>query len=131
MSNHPKFGLRETLGSVKYLSDRTPEMAFTGRAEGAFAELSKYRDGSIYVGYYSGDSEWDRHMKGDEIVMAIEGSTTIILRRPDGQERIELGPSELVVVPRGTWHRFENSVHLKVMTVTPQPTDHSLEEPGG
>lgn len=36
--------------------------------------------------------------------MSIEGSTTVV-------------------------HRFEGSTQLKVMSVTPQPTEHSLDRP--
>ena len=34
-----------------------------------------------------------------------------------------------VVVPQGTWHRFETPESVLVMSVTPQPTDHSTEPP--
>jgi len=33
------------------------------------------------------------------------------------------------VVPQGTWHRFEAPVGVKVMTVTPLPTDHRADRP--
>lgn len=104
-------------------------MAFSGRAGKAFAEVSEFGDGGVYVGYYSGDSEWERHPKGDELVVALEGSTTLILRRNDADERLALGAQELAVVPANTWHRFEGSKDLKVLAVTPQPSDHRLEDP--
>lgn len=104
-------------------------MAIEGGAENAFAELSEYRDGAIYVGHYSGNSEWERHSNGDEIVMVLAGSTTIVLRRDGDDERVMLASDEMVVVPQGTWHRFEDSTDLKVLTVTPQPTEHSVDEP--
>lgn len=129
MSNHRKKSIRGTLNTVKYLADRTPEMAFTGGAEEAFALVGDYRDGAIYVGYYSGNSEWERHTGADEIVMALEGKTVIVLRVDGRDERIALEANELVIVPCDTWHRFENSEGLKVLTVTPQPTDHRLEDP--
>jgi hypothetical protein len=34
-----------------------------------------------------------------------------------------------MVMPQGCWHRFEGSMHLKVLSVTPEPTDHSLDLP--
>ncbi len=74
-----KKSLDALLSAVEYLPNRTPEMAFEGGAEGAFAEVSAYRDGSIYVGHYSGSSEWERHRMGDEIVMALEGQSTVVL----------------------------------------------------
>lgn len=48
----------------------------------------------------------------------------------DGEEhRHTLGPMQMIIVPQGTWHRFEAPVGVKVMTVTPQPTDHRVEHP--
>lgn len=104
-------------------------MAVEGGAEDAFAMLSAYRDGAIYVGHYSGSSEWERHSVGDEIVMAIDGQTTVVLRIDGNDERVELSANDIVVVPRNVWHRFENSADLKVLTVTPKPTDHRLDDP--
>ncbi len=130
MSSNRKKSIPEVTESLTYLSNRTPEMAFSDGAGGAFALLSEYRDGAVYVGHYSGSSEWERHSNGDEIVMALAGSTTIVLRIDSTDEKIDLKANELLVVPRNTWHRFEGSLDLKVMTVTPQPTDHSLEDPG-
>ncbi|MGA8260513.1 MAG: cupin domain-containing protein [Arenicellales bacterium] len=131
MSKGTSISLAETISRLEFLPDRTPGMAFSGGAEKAFAELSKYRDGGVYVGYYSGDSEWERHPQGDEIVMALEGSTTLILRRNGVDERLALSAQELAVVPENTWHRFEGSTKLKVLAVTPQPSDHRLEDPDG
>lgn len=124
-----KKSLDALLAAVEYLDARTPEMAFEGGAEDAFAEVSSYRDGAIYVGHYSGSSEWERHGEGDEIVMALSGRTTVVLWVDGREERVTLTARDLVVVPAGVWHRFEGSEDLKVLTVTPQPTDHRLERP--
>ncbi len=122
-----KTSIPEVIARLQYLPNRTPAMAFTGGAEKAFAELRKYRDGAVYAGFYSGHSEWERHSNGDEIVLVLEGSTTLVLRQTGRDESIRLGASELLVVPANTWHRFEASKNLKILTVTPQPTDHSLD----
>jgi len=124
-----KKSLADILKRVTYLPNRTPEMAFNGGTELAFEDLARYRNGVISVGYYSGNTEWERHRGGDEIVMAIEGRTTFVLLENGEQHRIDLGAGELVVVPQGYWHRFEESLQLKVLGVTPQPTDHSLDLP--
>lgn len=129
MSRERKKSIAELLQTIRYLPNRTPEMALDGGVDGAFARVSEYRDGAIYVGHYSGSSEWERHVNGDEIVMALAGRTTIILRVDGGEERHDLVANDLVVVPRGAWHRFEGSLDLKVLAVTPQPTEHSLEDP--
>lgn len=125
-----KKSLADILKRLTYLSDRTPEMAFNGGTELAFLEVAPYRNGAISVGYYSGNTEWERHPGGDEIVMSIEGSTTLVLLVNSEEHRISLNSGELVVVPQNCWHRFEGSSHLKVLGVTPEPTDHSLDLPG-
>ncbi|MFK2874457.1 cupin domain-containing protein [Dyella lipolytica] len=104
-------------------------MAFGDEASEAFAEIAPYRDGAVYVSYYSGSSEWERHPSGDEVVLVLDGTTTIVLLKNAIEERAFLTEKELVVIPAGVWHRFEDSERLKVMTITPQPTDHRLETP--
>jgi mannose-6-phosphate isomerase-like protein (cupin superfamily) len=121
--------LTEGFEALDHLPDRTPEMAFQDRPSRAFAELAPFRDGAIYLGFYSGASEWERHTAGDEIVLVLEGFTTVVLLVDGVEQRTALAANELIVVPAGTWHRFEASQRLKVMTVTPQPTDHALEVP--
>ena len=111
-----------------FLANRTPETSDEA-AEGAFAMLSKYRDGAVFIGHYAGNSKWERHVNGDEIVFVIEGETTLILLVKDKEVTNALGQGELLVVPENTWHRFETSKAVKIMSVTPQPTDHSIERP--
>lgn len=97
-------------------------MAFGQDASEAFAEVAPYRDGAACVSYYPGSSEWERRPNGDEVVMVLDGTTTVALLRNAGEERFFLAEHELVVVPAGVWHRFEGSDRRKAMTITPQPT---------
>jgi mannose-6-phosphate isomerase-like protein (cupin superfamily) len=61
--------------------------------------------------------------------MVLDGETSLVLL-DDGEERkITLKKSELIVVPKKTWHRFESPKGVKIMTVTPEPTDHQIEKP--
>ena len=110
---------------VTFLPNRTP----TTSDEGFFATLSSYRDGAIFVAHYAGNSEWERHGNGDEIVMVIEGATTLILLVDGEDQPHHLGANEFLVVPQGIWHRFETPDGVKVMSVTPQPTDHQTDRP--
>ena len=113
---------------LSFLADRTPETS-DEEAEGAFEMLSEYRDGGIFIGHYAGNSEWERHSNGDEIVFVVEGETTLILLVGGKETPNTLGRGELLVVPKNIWHRFETSKAVKIMSVTPQPTDHSIERP--
>ena len=59
----------------------------------------------------------------------VEGETTLILLVDSKEVSNTLGQGELLVVPQNTWHRFETSKAVKIMSVTPQPTEHSVEHP--
>jgi uncharacterized cupin superfamily protein len=116
------------LETLTFLPDRTSSAAATPES-GAFRQLSEYRDGGIFIGHWAGHSEWERHTVGDEIVVVMDGLTTIYFLSDEGEESANLSAGTLVVVPEGTWHRFETQEFVKMMSVTPQPTDHSSERP--
>lgn len=124
---HP-ISVDNTVARLRFLPDRTPATTID-ESDGVFARLADYRDGGIFVGRWAGASEWERHTVGDEIVMVMEGATTIFFLTDDGEQPAELTGGQLVIVPQGTWHRFETPDSVLVMSVTPQPTDHSVDRP--
>lgn len=128
MSKGQKISITDSIGMTIYYEGRKPDTP-PEVLKKAFRTLSEYRNGGIYAGRYAGFSEWERHPHGDEIVMVIEGETTLILLEGQEEKRIVLHQNELVVVPENTWHRFESPKGVKIMTVTPQPTDHQIEKP--
>ena len=74
-------------------------------------------------------SEWERHQGGDELVHILEGETELtILTDAHSREVLTLKGGMLTVVPQGCWHRFNAPSGVTVLTVTPQPTDHSTAE---
>lgn len=113
------------LEGLTFLPDRSPATT----TEDWAAALMPYRDGAMFVAHYAGQSEWERHGVGDEIVIALEGATTLTLLIDDEEVPYPLGPMEMLVVPQGVWHRFDTPDEVKVLSVTPQPTDHSTERP--
>ncbi len=120
--------IKDSIDQLTFLPDRTPTGSNEDSAD-AFHRLADYRDGAVFVGYWAGLSEWERHTVGDEIVMVIDGTTTIFFLDGETEHPATLHPGELVVVPQGTWHRFETPDAVKVLSVTPQPTDHTAERP--
>ena len=118
----------DVLASVEFLPNRTPQTTDEEAAD-SFSVLTDYRDGGVFAGHWAGTSEWERHPVADEIVMVVEGSTTIYFLDDGNEHSSCLGADDLVVVPRGVWHRFETPESVKLISVTPQPTDHSAERP--
>jgi len=50
----------------------------------AFAALAPFRDGSIFAGRFSGETPWERHQKGDELVHVLDGAATLTIMTDDG-----------------------------------------------
>ncbi len=108
------------------LHGRTPQSS-AAETGAAFATLAAYRNGAIFAGRFSGESAWERHPNGDEIVYILDGATTLtIIASGNDQQTLELSGGMMLVVPQGAWHRFQAPDGVTVMTVTPQPTDHSM-----
>ena len=120
--------IADAISRLTFRGDRTPTSTEADMA-GAFAELSAYRDGAVYVGHWAGRSEWERHTEGDEIVMVVDGATTLFTLHGDEERAHPLGAGQLLVVPRGTWHRFETPEEVEILSVTPQPSDHRPDRP--
>lgn len=105
--------------TTTYLPDRTPVTETTDH----FATVADYRDGGIFMANYAGSSEWERH-HADEVVVVIDGSTSMTLLIDGKPVAHTMGKGEMIIVPSSTWHRFDSPDGVKVMTLTPQPTDH-------
>ena len=130
MSKSVAIAIDDEFSRVKFLPNRTPETT-DEEAKNAFALLSEYRDGGIYIAHYSGFSEWERHLNGDEFVQILGGETSLILLSNNQEQRNSLSSGQMLVIPKGVWHRFESPNGVKVMTITPQPTEHCIERPSG
>lgn len=128
MTKAKAISLKEEFSKLTFLKDRLPTST-DEHMEGAFSILSEYRDGAIFITHYAGNSQWERHSKGDEIVYVLEGATNLIFRTRDGEKSNALNSGELIVVPKNIWHRFETPDGAKILSVTPQPTDHVLDYP--
>jgi mannose-6-phosphate isomerase-like protein (cupin superfamily) len=102
-------------------SSQTP----AAEARAAFAVLAPFRDGGIFAGSFSGESPWERHRRGDELVHILDGTATFTIMTASGPESFELTSGMLIVVPQGHWHRFHVPDRVTVLTATPQPTEHS------
>jgi mannose-6-phosphate isomerase-like protein (cupin superfamily) len=94
-------------------------------AKAAFAILTPFRDGSIFAGSFSGDSPWERHQKGDELVHILDGAATLTIMTDTGPQSFTMTAGMLIVVPQGHWHRFHAPDGVTVLSATPQPTDHT------
>ena len=129
MNKGQVISIDEEFQQLKFFARRKPTST-TAELAGAFARLAEYRDGGVFIAHYAGESEWERHAQGDEVVYVVEGETCLILLTMAGQEqRFTLGHGDMFVVPRGLWHRFETAQAVKLLAITPEPTDLSVDSP--
>ena len=119
--------ISSALAGLDFLPNRTPHDDDESDA-GWVQTLSEYRDGGIYVVNWAGESEWERH-PADEVVMVIEGSTTMTLLIDGAEHQRTLTAMQMIVVPELTWHRFSTPDGVKVFSISPQPSDHQVEHP--
>jgi mannose-6-phosphate isomerase-like protein (cupin superfamily) len=64
----------------------------------------------------------ERHPDGDELLYLITGCATVLLERPEGEERIELAAGKACIVPRGLWHRVIPRGEITLLYATPGPS---------
>ncbi len=107
------------LAGISPLDGRRPDSDVSS----AFAVLGKFGNGAIFAGTFSGETGWERHRHGDELVQALDGAATLTIMAADGPQSFELRAGTLIVVPQGHWHRFHAPGRFTVLTATPQPSD--------
>lgn len=116
--------IQHELSKMKVLRGRTMQTT-DAEEEDVFAELAEFNNGSVFVGSFSGESAWERHPNGDELVHVLKGQATIVILSDDGDQEIELSEGMVVVVPQGLWHRFLVPELVTLFTATPLPTETS------
>jgi mannose-6-phosphate isomerase-like protein (cupin superfamily) len=80
-----------------------------------------YNDDKIQVGKARGDFVWHSHPDTDDLILVLAGRLIVETR----DETVELGPGELVVVPRGVEHRTRAEEGAHILLVEPRGTPNT------
>ncbi len=119
--------IRNALEGLQVLENRTPETP--GDDEGkVFATLAETERSGVYAGSFNGESAWERHRNGDELVQVIAGATRLSILTDTDRKDLDMSEGMVTIVPKGCWHKFTAPTGVTVMTMTPSPTDHSAAE---
>jgi mannose-6-phosphate isomerase-like protein (cupin superfamily) len=119
--------IRAALADLPVLKNRRPETPVS-KADAAFAVLAKTREGGVFAGSFEGESAWERHCNGDELVQVLEGETRLTILTDGGPTVLAMKAGMVTVVPKGHWHKFHAPKGVTVMSMTPQPTEHSTAD---
>jgi quercetin dioxygenase-like cupin family protein len=94
----------------------------------AFARLTSFDAGAVYVGRFSGQSPWERHASADELLHVLEGAVDVTVLGPDGPARTSVSAGSIFVVPRGLWHRQLAKPSVTLLAVTPDDSEISSDD---
>ena len=72
-----------------------------------------------------GPGPWEMHPDTDELLHVLSGSVSVEIYHPDGNEVVPLTSGQLVIVPRGRWHRHVDAVDLVELFFTPGESWHT------
>jgi quercetin dioxygenase-like cupin family protein len=115
------------LAKKTFLENRTPQTTEAEESE-TFARLTDFEDGAIFVGKFRGESCWERHLQGDELLQVMEGEVEVTVLG-DSVETLRLTAGMIAVLHKGKWHRLNAANSVTLMTVTPLPTECSTTYP--
>jgi len=62
---------------------------------------------------------WEAHPAGEEVVICLEGSMTLIQEIGGEHVRTELAAGQYAVNPAGVWHTADVAAHAKALFITP------------
>ncbi len=124
--------IRATIAPLPPLQNREPDTP-EAEVDAAFAILERTGSTALFAGSFAGESAWERHPNGDELVQVLDGETRLTILTADGPADLEMKAGMVTVVPQGCWHKFRAPSGVTVMTMTPPPTDISAapEPPKG
>lgn len=112
--------LREALAPIAAGAVRSAE-----QDAAAFPRLARFGDGAVYVGRFSGETPWERHPGGEELLHVLEGAVDLTLLTPEGPAYVSVVAGSVFVVPRGLWHRQRARPMVTLLAVVPDDSEIS------
>lgn len=108
-----------SVANVSAAFDRIPEPWQPHR-------LATVNDHDVKVARLQGEFVWHAHPDSDELFLVVDGRLTLQLRDGD----VELGPSDVYVVPAGVEHRPRADEEALVVMVERVGTVNTGDNPG-
>jgi PhnB protein len=112
--------LRAALREVPHL---TITDATTGEdADAATRNVAKIGNLTLGVMSYTGQTPWERHPDGDELLLVLDGELEVTTLTDDGPVKRTLRAAEAFVCPQGLWHRQYAEKSVSMLYGTPTAT---------
>lgn len=83
--------------------------------------IADLNDAHVKLAKVKGEFVWHHHEKEDELFLILDGRLVIEFR----DRTLELGPGEMVVIPKGVEHRPVAAEEVHVMLIEPKGILHT------
>lgn len=91
------------------------------------AEMNDYQFKLVKI---QGEFVWHSHPETDDVFLVLAGRMGILLREGGVESRVDLGPGEMFVVPKGVEHKPVAERECEVLLVEPRGTVNTGEAGG-
>src|SRR5262245_14487773 len=125
-ASHQLQSVLKRLPRLPPASRATARAADPAFASTPFIKLAPFDRGGLFVGRFRGQTPWERHRRGDELVHVLQGEVDLTVLKASGPAHVTLTAGSLFVLPRGHWHRQRTRGDVALLTATPTPTDISF-----
>ena len=95
----------------------------------AMVPLAPFNGCLLGVTRFAGQTPWERHPDGDELLHVLDGTIRVTVLTRDGPVERTLHAGQVLVVPRDLWHRQDSGPGAALLFVTAAPsTAHSWDD---
>jgi PhnB protein len=109
--------LRAALREVPHLN--ITEATTAADADAAVRSIAKIGKLMLGVMSYTGQTPWERHPDGDELLLVLDGELDVTALTDEGPVTRRLRAGEAFVCPQGLWHRQNASKSVSMLYGTP------------
>jgi quercetin dioxygenase-like cupin family protein len=95
------------------------EQTSAAEADAAFRTLATCNQQTLGVMRFSGQTPWERHSDGDELLHALDGAVDVTVLTDEGPRHAIIAAGSVFVCPRGLWHRQQAQPSVTMLFATP------------
>ncbi len=128
----PRLEVHDLRAALREVPHLTITESTTGEeADAAVRTVAKLDELTLGVMSYSGQTPWERHPGGDELLFALDGEVEVTVLTDDGPVHETIRKGSAFVCPRGLWHRqlARKSVSMLYGTATETSEVSFAEDP--
>lgn len=115
MEGHDTRALLATLATLRVSRETTDDDAIA-----AVRPLGMLDQSLLGMTRFVGQTPWEVHPAGDELLVVLEGSVEVTIRAADGRDtRFPLATGGVCVVPKGLWHHQHAPDGVSLLFATP------------